>query len=163
MGFNRILLLGVLVLLVLSPGCATLPDQPEQSATAVWDLEDLSLNPGSYPDLGQMLSARVMEVFAQEGSSPVVERQKLMLVLEELNLGTSDLADETTRLRVGRLSGATQMVFGAYQVVGQTMRIDLRLVDVSTGRVIRAAEKTASSSDIRGWMTAAQEAARELF
>ncbi|HDP24514.1 MAG TPA: hypothetical protein ENN34_03630, partial [Deltaproteobacteria bacterium] len=83
MSINRAFVVCVVAFVTLSFGCATTPPPPDQEAIAVWDLEDLSLNPGSYPDLGQMLSARVMETLARESSSPVVERQKLMLVLEE--------------------------------------------------------------------------------
>ncbi|MGC9323815.1 MAG: CsgG/HfaB family protein [Desulfomonilia bacterium] len=155
--------LSVACLIMLYSGCATVQEHPAAQTVAVWDLEDLSINPGAYPDMGQMLSSQVMETIRQGGSHEVVERQRLLLILEELNLGSSELADETTRLRIGKLAGAGKMVFGGYQVIGQSMRIDLRLVDVSTGRIIKASEKTTSSTDLRGWMNAAQQAARDLL
>jgi len=151
------------VFLLLVSGCATTPEQSGPATVAVWDLENLSYDESSGVDLGQILSAGVMETIRDKGAYQVVERQQLLLVLEELNLGSSDLADETTRLRIGKIAGAQQMVFGAYQVIGDTMRIDLRLVDVSTGKIVRAAQKTTTGAGISVWLDAARSAAGELF
>lgn len=151
------------VFLILASGCATPPTQTGPATVAVWDLENLSLDMTSGVDLGQILSAGVMETIRDKGSYQVVERQQLLLVLEELNLGSSDLADENTRLRIGKIAGAQQMVFGAYQVIGDTVRIDLRLVDVSTGKIVRAAQKTTTGAGISIWLDAARNAADELF
>jgi len=54
------------------------------------------------------------------------------------------------------------MVFGGYMLIGTTMRIDLRLVEVETGKVLKAVQKTALSNDISGWLDAAGKAAAEL-
>jgi curli biogenesis system outer membrane secretion channel CsgG len=93
----------------------------------------------------------------------VVEREKLVAMLEELTLGSSELADESTRLKVGRMIGAREMVFGGYMVVGNTMRLDLRMVDVASGKVLKTAKMTAGSNDIAGWLKAARDAAAELL
>jgi curli biogenesis system outer membrane secretion channel CsgG len=42
------------------------------------------------------------------------------------------------------------------------MRIDLRMVETETGRVLRAVEQTVESGDMTGWLSAAEEAARNL-
>ncbi len=152
-----------LVFLILFSGCATTPTQTGPATIAVWDLENLSYDDSSREALGQILTSGVMETISDKGSYQVVERQQLLLVLEELNLGSSDLADENTRLRIGKMAGAQQMVFGAFQVLGETMRIDLRLVDVSTGKIVRAAQKTTTETGISAWLDAARGAALELF
>lgn len=149
-------------------GCATEPVVPsagpsEQNRTvAVWDLEDLSPSGVSQMDLGNLLSARIMET-VQQGGYLIVEREKLDVALRELNLGSSSLADASTRLRIGRITGAKWMIFGAYQVISDQMRLDLRLVDVETGRIIKTAEKTAASSNLSGWLNAAEMAAKDLI
>jgi curli biogenesis system outer membrane secretion channel CsgG len=161
---QRALVLSCVVLFILFSGCATTQEIPALTTTiAVWDLEDLSCNTSTLPDLKQMLSAEIMETIRGKSSYDLVERQRLLLILEELNLGSSDLADENTRLKIGKMVGATQMVFGAYQVIDDTMRLDLRLVEVSTGRIVKASQKTTSSSDIKGWLNAARSAAGELL
>jgi len=43
------------------------------------------------------------------------------------------------------------------------MRLDLRMVKVETGRVIKAAKKTTSAGDLNSWLTIAAEAAQDLM
>ena len=132
-------------------------------AVAVWDLEDLTPVPSAATDLGELLSAAVIETFKESGSYTVVERQRLLLVLEELNLSTTKMVSESTRLEIGRLIGARLMVFGSYMVISDTMRMDLRKVEVETGRVLKAASRTTIGSDIVEWIQKAREAAKELL
>jgi hypothetical protein len=142
-------------------GCATTGEQAGVRAVAVWDPENLSLKDSGRPDLGQILSGEVIQTLQTSGIK-VVEREKLVAMLEELRLGSSELADESTRLKVGRMIGAREMVFGGYMVVGNTMRLDLRMVDVETGKVLKTAKKTAQAGDLAGWLKAARDAAAEL-
>ncbi len=134
------------------------------SRVAVWDLEDMSVTDN--PMLGDMqdfLTARVIETLAEKGGFAVIERQQLLLALEELSLGSSALASEDSRLALGRILGAQLMVFGGYQLLGEQIRIDVRMVEVESGAIIKAAEHTASAADLEGWLKAAEEAALQLF
>jgi TolB-like protein len=155
-------LLCLLLFLSLS-SCATteaLRDDTRKGL-AVWDLEDLS--PGeSRADMGEIMSARVVEVLQNKGNYTVVERTRLVRVLEELRIGSSALADEESRLKVGRLLGARFMVFGGYQIVGASIRVDMRLVEVESGRVLKAVQKTSRAKDLTGWLDTAGKAAAEL-
>jgi len=143
--------------------CATIPEPQGFRPVAVWDLENLSLDASARPDLGQLLSSEIIQAIKEHGAIQVVERAKLIAILEELKLGSSALADESTRLRVGRMTGAKEMVFGGYMVVGTTMRIDLRRVDVETGRVLKTAKMTADAADMAGYLAAAKDAGVLLF
>ena len=60
------------------------------------------------------------------------------------------------------LVGARLMVFGGYQVFGGQMRIDLRLVEVESGKVLKAVHKIATSGELSAWMDAAGNAGGEL-
>jgi len=134
------------------------------AVTAVWDLEDLSVT--THPalsDMQEFLTAKVIETLDKEGDYKLVERQKLLLALEELNLGSSNLSSEASRLRVGKIIGAQLMVFGGYQLIGQQLRIDLRMVEVESGVVIKTAEESTSAADISGWVKAAADAAHKLL
>jgi len=156
-------LLTPIVILILFSGCATTREtSPDIITVAVWDIEDLSFDGSTRADLGMVFSAEIIEALKNQAHYEVVERQRLLQVLEELNLGSSELADENTRLHIGRIAGATQMVFGGYQIIGNAMRIDLRLVDVSTGKIMHASQRSASSSNLSAWITAAREAGHEL-
>jgi curli biogenesis system outer membrane secretion channel CsgG len=135
----------------------------QTSAVAVWDLENLNPAETIGPDVGELLAAKVIETLNDSGAFQVVERERLILVLEELNLGSSSLVDESTRLKIGRIVGARFMVFGGYFVLGNMMRLDLRLVEVESGRIVKAAQKTASAGDLAGWLRIAGQAAGELI
>jgi len=155
------------ILLVLSfffISCASPHVASEKANTAaVWDLDDHSPSSSSQqPQLGELLSSQVIEVIQKRGVYTIVERERLLLALEELRLGTTRLVDEATRLKLGRLVGARFMVFGCYQIIGNQMRLDLRLVEVETGKVLKAVHKTARGADLVEWLDSARKAAEEL-
>ncbi len=153
----------LLSLAILFTSCASPPISSEKgNAIAVWDLDDLSPSVSSRPQLGELLSGQVIDILQNRGDYTVVERERLLLALEELRLGTTMLVDETTRLKLGRLVGARFMVFGGYQIIGNQMRLDLRLVEVENGKVLKAVHETASSGDLPDWLDAARKAAGEL-
>jgi hypothetical protein len=152
---------------IVVSGCAAPAEKADLfsrgGAVAVWDLEDLSPVPPPVPDLGELLSGAVIEAVRSVETYSVVEREKLLLALEELHLGSSEIAEENTRLRLGRLVGANWMIFGGYQVVGDVMRLDIRRVHVATGRVTGAVKKEIVASDVGMWIEGAREAALELL
>jgi len=144
-------------------GCAAPSVKPLQPKTiAVWDLSDYTAVEGSQAEMGEILSAKLIQTLQETGNITVVERQKIVLALDELNIGSSEIAEESTKLRIGKLLGATQMVFGGYQVFGDMMRLDIRLVQVETGKIIKAVEKTVPSVKISQWLNAAEDAGKEL-
>ena len=153
--------MALLLTLTLIWACATAPPQQGPCTVAVWELENIGVS-GAMADAGGLMTARVLETFQAAGRCATIEREKLTLALEELNLSASQLTDEDTRLRIGRMVGARKMVFGGYQVWGNTMRLDLRMVDVSTGAILQAATRSAAATDIAQWLDAAGQAARAL-
>lgn len=144
---------------LLCAACASVPPPTARGPVAVWDLEGLSAG-NAENDWGEILAGKVAETL-QARDYPVVERERLVAVLEELSLGSGALADESTRLKVGRLSGASLMVFGGYQVFGAQARVDVRLVDVETGKVVRAAQSS-GPADVSSVIQASGEAAAAL-
>ena len=154
----------LIVLLLFLPSCVPKHSPYEKGMTiAVWDLDDLSLSATALPHLGELLSSQVIETLKKKGDYTFVERDRLLLALQELHLGTTTLVDESTRLKLGRLIGARWMVFGGYQAIGDKMRIDLRLVDVENGKVLKASEKTTTAAGFPEWLETAKRAAEELL
>jgi len=153
-----------LLLITLFFGCTPVSDMDRQpSAVAVWDLENLNPDEAIGADMGELLASEVIETLKETTKYQIVERQRLILALEELNLGSSSLADEATRLKIGRIVGARFMVFGGYFVLGDMMRLDLRLVEVESGTIVKAAEKTTAAGDLNGWLKVTRQAAEELI
>ena len=160
---KRLIELSMLLLTFFS-GCTSAPCMDQQtSAVAVWDLENLNPDEAIGTGMGELLAAKVIETLNESSTFQVVERERLILALEELTRGSTSMVDESTRLKIGRIVGARFMVFGGYFVLGGMIRLDLRLVEVETGRVVKAAQKTTSAGDLSGWLKAARQAAEELI
>lgn len=134
------------------------------SVVAIWDLENFSIEENQIlDDMQEFLAAKIAEIFREQGGYVIIERQKLILALEELALGSSALVDETSQLEIGHLLGAQLMVFGGFQQVGEQLRIDLRLVEVESGAVIRSSEHTASAGDVSAILRSAETVALKLL
>jgi hypothetical protein len=167
---NRYIITTCCLIVVLLGGCATSPTvytppaYSGGSVVAVWNLENLSvMDIPILNDANDILTAAVSETLKEKGNYQIIERQRLLLALEELNLGSSVLTDETSRLEVGRILGAQLMVFGGYQQVGGQFRVDLRMIEVQSGAVIRTGEKTVTATELSGWLQAAEDAAQGLL
>ena len=68
----------------------------------------------------------------------VVERQKLQKLIEELDLQRSKYFDPATAQRLGKVIGATHAVTGSFHSFEPKLRIDLRLVEIATSKVVLA-------------------------
>jgi curli biogenesis system outer membrane secretion channel CsgG len=135
----------------------------ESTSVAVWDLESVVSEASIVADMGELLSATIIEAFKESGKYDVVERQRLLLVLEELNIGSSEMVSESTRLQVGKIVGARLMVFGSYTGIGETIMLDIRKVEVETGHILKATYKTTTSNDPAELLKITREAAQELL
>ncbi len=155
----------ILIFSVVLAACAGSPGTgADQAVTvAIWDLEALGPMDAAQTAMGELLSSQIIARFEASRRYLPVERSRLLNVMEELNLGSSELSDHQTRLKLGRLVGARQMVFGAYQFIGNTVRLDIRLVDVASGRIMKVGVGTKAADAISEWMDAADQAADELL
>ena len=161
---QQILVLFQIVLIVCMAGIVSAPAMSEDGVSvAVWDLESYVPEGSIVADMGEMLSATVIETFKDSGKYEVVERQRLLLVLEELNIGTSEVVSDSTRLEIGRIVGARLMVFGSYTAIGETIMLDLRMVEVETSRILKATYKTTTSSNPAELLKITRDAAKALF
>jgi TolB-like protein len=76
----------------------------------------------------------------------VVEREKLQKLLEELELQKSQYFDPKTALRIGQGVGAQFAVTGSFQALDPTLRIDVRLIEIATSKVLVADQVTGEKS-----------------
>jgi TolB-like protein len=70
----------------------------------------------------------------------VIEREQIQKVLKEQEKALSDLYDEKNAVRIGKLMAARQIVIGAFIVHQDTLRIDAKIVDVETGKVLNSVQ-----------------------
>lgn len=80
----------------------------------------------------------------------IVERDRLEELLAEQKLGLEGKLDSATAAKVGKLLGARYVVLGGYFDFAQALRIDARLVEVETGKILGSAGTTGSPGDCLG-------------
>ncbi|HEY5452279.1 MAG TPA: CsgG/HfaB family protein [Polyangia bacterium] len=80
----------------------------------------------------------------------VVERARLKAILEEHGLAASGKVDTASAARVGKLLGARDLVLGSYFDLAGTLRIDARVVEVETGKVVRSVGVNGPAADFWG-------------
>jgi TolB-like protein len=77
----------------------------------------------------------------------LVERARLEEILAELKLGGSNKIDTATAAKAGKLLGARYMVLGSYFDLKGTLRVDARVVEVETGKVVQSVGATGGGDD----------------
>jgi TolB-like protein len=77
----------------------------------------------------------------------IVERDRLQEIMDELKLGTSAKIDPATAAKVGKLLGARYMVMGGYFDLLGSLRVDARVVEVETGRIVRSVGSIGKGDD----------------
>ncbi|HEY6210873.1 MAG TPA: CsgG/HfaB family protein, partial [Vicinamibacterales bacterium] len=78
----------------------------------------------------------------------LVERTRLNEAQKEIKLGQSGLVDPATAQTMGRLLGADSVVIGSVQKVGDTLRIQARIVEVATAQVRESARVDGRADDL---------------
>ncbi len=68
----------------------------------------------------------------------IVERDRLQEVIAELKLAKSKMIDKKSAARIGKLLGARYMILGGYFDAFGTLRVDARVVETETGRVLKS-------------------------
>jgi tetratricopeptide (TPR) repeat protein len=84
--------------------------------------------------LGTGLAETVSAGLAEVPGLAVVSRERILEVLREMGL-SMDADDPTLAVRVGREVGAHGVVSGAYQSLGDRIRVTARVTETATGRV----------------------------
>jgi len=76
-----------------------------------------------------------------------VERERIQAILDELKLSSSKAMDKKTAARMGKLLGARYLVMGTYFTMLKNMRIDARLIEVETGKIVKSVGATGKMDD----------------
>lgn len=91
--------------------------------------------------LGDMVATMLVTELA--ASAKVVERARIDALLAEQDLQASRHVDPATAVRLGKLAGAKQLVLGNVAEFDGVVALDLRLVDVASGQVVRTSKARA--------------------
>jgi len=75
---------------------------------------------------------------AKSGRLEIVERSRLEAALNEMQMSEVGIVDESQAAELGRAVGANAILVGSYVSIGTIIRINSRLIDVQTSRVLKA-------------------------
>jgi class 3 adenylate cyclase/CHAT domain-containing protein len=81
---------------------------------------------------GGFLLSAVQDKVIESGKARVVERELLDEVLAELELSSSDLADKSTQLALGRILSARYIATGSMYRYGDEYRVSMRMIETET-------------------------------
>jgi TolB-like protein len=81
------------------------------------------------------------------GSLQIVERDKLNQVLDELKLSKSKFIDPKTAQKLGKGLAAEYIMTGGYVVAGDTLRVDVRVIQVASGKVAASEKVDGKTAD----------------
>jgi TolB-like protein len=95
--------------------------------------------------LAQMFSSELGQL---QGLN-LVERADLLRVIEEMKLAQAGFIDEKTAQQVGKLVGAQHLLLGSFVYLPNgKIRLDARVVEVETGRILKAGEATGKENQL---------------
>lgn len=116
---------------------ATTAARADDMRVAVLEFDNASTDAELAP-LGKGLQSMLTTDLAKVGALRVVERQRLQDVRGEIALARGAGFDPRTAAKIGKLVGATHLFGGSVSVVGDKMRLDGRLLAVTSGEVLLA-------------------------
>ncbi len=127
----------VLLLVILSVPFVQAKAMTKAMTFAIFDFDNNSfMSPANYDYLSRVISEVFIAEFAKVPNVKAVERIHMQDALEELKLGSNDLVDQDTRLRLGKLVQAKNMIFGSFIGLQDHVRLDVRVVKVETTEVL---------------------------
>ena len=109
---------------------------------AVFDFEGKGISSSE----AAALTDRFRSVLIATQKFTVVERDKINLILEEIGLQMSGVISEETISQAGKLLGVQQIITGSIGRIEDTYTVDLRIVNVETGKVIQSISENTSGS-----------------
>ena len=130
----------------LTPGLRAQEAAPAVSddSVAVIPFSNITRAPGD-AWIGSGIAETVMADLVRVGGLTVIDRQVVLDALRELNASEGE---ERMALALGRQLGATWVLRGGYQRLGDQIQITARFVDVATGDVVQTMNVDGAASGL---------------
>lgn len=85
--------------------------------------------------LAESFSESLTMSLTQVDSLQLIERSQIQAVLQEQSFSQSAFVDPQSAPELGKILGANKVLIGNYQKIGQTLVVNTRVVDVSSGQI----------------------------
>jgi len=99
------------------------------------------------PDAGAIIAEWMVSALGRTQTFDLKERVLLKKVLEEQQLAASGLLDDRAAAEIGKLYGVTGVVTGGVLRWGHTLSVTARLIDTTTGTILRTADLKVDNPD----------------
>lgn len=153
---NVMIRLLAVLLICSAAGAGWAAQEPEGKRTlAVLDFDNNSLkDKAELEPLSKGLADMFITELSKVETFQIVERANLQKIIEEMKLGQSGVIESSAAQEVGKMLGAQNLILGSFMMMlDGKLRIDARLVEVETGRTLKAEEETGSPKDISRMVT----------
>jgi TolB-like protein len=145
----RLNILLFLLLIRIAPAGAAVPGAPASEARKepLLAVMDILNNTGEFSSFVDGMPDMLITELMESGDVKLVERTKVQTAMKALKLETSGLTQERN-LELGKWLGVDGILFGAFNRVGDRYRLDVRAIDVQTGKINVAASATCGKQNI---------------
>lgn len=123
------------VLLNLFISLCTLPAASAQEITILVNPFANNSN-HKYDWISEGMNATAISDLSKVDSVQVISQRERDSAMEELKLSLSGLIDENKALEIGKWQGAQYILSGSYQVAGNRIRANARMIDIENGTVV---------------------------
>jgi len=118
-----------------------LPSSASELTIAILDFEGIGVS----AEEARVLTNRLGTHMVQLGRYQVIERGQMEQILTEQDFQLTGCTSNECAVEIGQLIGAQQMLAGSFGKLGSAYTIDMRIIDVLTGRITKT-----TSYDIEG-------------
>ena len=159
---NRLTLSLCACLLIFS-GCVSTPDAKRKNekgpaslstahsprTLALLPFENNSVTDADrFAPLSKGLPAMITTDLNKNGTGlKLIERDKIQALLKEIAFGQTGVVDESQAVKVGKILGAEAIGLGSFMVLGENIRIDVRIIKVETSELVLAESIVGESND----------------
>ncbi len=119
-------------------------ESKKETLLAVMDIVN---NTGEFGSFIEGMPDMLITELLESGDVKLVERTKVQTAMKALKIETSGLTQERN-LELGKWLGVDGILFGTFNRVGDSYRLDIRAIDVITGKIKVSASTTASRQNI---------------
>lgn len=100
-----------------------------------------------FEPLRRGLAAMLTSDLSKVQGLTLIERGRIAALLNEAVTSQGGYMDESQAIRTGQILGATNIAFGSFLVLGETVRIDTRIIKVETSELVMAESVSGSTDD----------------
>ena len=148
----------ILTLILLSGWLALAKAQSEKVNIAVLDLQPEGLSTSE----ARILTSRLRIELFRTNKFTVIERERMQEILQEQGLQLSGCTSDQCAVEAGKLLGVQFMITGDVGKIGSLYSVNIRMIDVQTGKIISIASRDCQCSIEQVMTETIKKVAREI-